>query len=351
VIVDVHTHFLPDDMVSAGSLTRVDEPYAVRMVDGAGAEMFSGETTATGFEVGQLVDPGRRLRDMDAMGVDRQVLSPPPPFGFFHTLPAERALALCRLLNERFAATVARHPDRFLGLATVPLQEPDLAAEELVRAVRDLGLHGVEIASRVGDGNLDDPGLRPFFAAAQRLGCPVFIHSTRGLGANRLRSYHLGNLIGNPTEDAIAAASLIFGGVLDDFPGLRVYIAHGGGSCPYVVGRWDRGWRVRAEARHLAGPPSGYLHRLGFDSLTHGAEQLRYLLAAAGSGQVLLGSDYPYDMGEPDPVGALTRAGLSNAERTQVAGANAAEWFGIASPEDRPRTIIHRDEGSAHAHR
>jgi aminocarboxymuconate-semialdehyde decarboxylase len=330
VIIDVHTHFLPVDLVTAGSLTRVDQPYVVRMADGAGTTLFAGETTATGFAVAQLVDPDRRMRDMDAMGIDRQVLSAPPPFGFFYTLEPDRALALCRLLNERFAAAVARHPDRFLGMATVPLQDPELAASELVRAVRSLGLAGAEIASRVGDLNLDDRRLRPFFDAAQSLGCPVFIHSTRGLGADRLRSYHLGNLIGNPTEDAIAAASLIFGGVLDAFPRLKVYIAHGGGSCPSLVGRWDRGWRVRAEARHLPAAPSSYLRRLAFDSLTHGVEQLRYLLGASDPRHVMLGTDYPYDMGEPDPVAAIAHVGLPEEERAWVVGGNAAEWFGIA---------------------
>jgi aminocarboxymuconate-semialdehyde decarboxylase len=189
-------------------------------------------------------------------------------------------------------------------------------------------LSGAQIATRVGARNLDDPVLRPFFAAAQESKAPVFVHSTRGLGADRLSEYHLGNLIGNPTEDAIAAASLIFGGVVDAFPRLRLYIAHGGGSCPYLAGRWDRGWLVRPEARvHLADPPSGYLRRLSFDSLTHGDAQLRYLLQQSDAQHVLLGTDYPYDMAEPDPVGRITALGLPGEQRSQVLGGNATAMF------------------------
>jgi aminocarboxymuconate-semialdehyde decarboxylase len=195
-------------------------------------------------------------------------------------------------------------------------------------------LSGVQIATRVGARNLDDPVLRPFFAAAQESQAPVFVHSTRGLGADRLSDYHLGNLIGNPTEDAIAAASLIFGGVVDAFPRLRLYIAHGGGSCPYLAGRWDRGWLVRPEARvHLADPPSSYLRRLSFDSLTHGDAQLRYLLQQSDAGHVLLGTDYPYDMAEPDPVGRVAAVGLPDEQRAQVLGRNAATMFRLT---DRP---------------
>ena len=330
MIVDVHTHFLPGDMVHADSLSTPGEPYDVRIVDDAGAELFAGRGHAAGFELSQLIDPLRRMADMDRMGVDRQVLSVPPPFGFFYTTDLERDQSLCRRLNEGIAAVVARHPDRFIGMATVPLHHPEAAAEEL-RYARSLGLVGVEIATRVGERNLDDPVLRPFFAAAQESRAPVFVHSTRGLGADRLSAYHLGNLIGNPTEDAIAAASLIFGGVVDAFPRLRLYIAHGGGSCPYLAGRWDRGWLVRTEARgSLVAPPSTYLRRLSFDSLTHGDAELRFLLQQSDSEHVLLGTDYPYDMGEPDPVGRVKSLGLTDEARAQVLGGNAATMFGLA---------------------
>jgi aminocarboxymuconate-semialdehyde decarboxylase len=331
VIIDVHTHFLPRAVVAATSFGTEGEPYAVTIADGD--VLFRGEGISAGFELDQLVDPARRLRDMAAAGVDSQVLSVPPPFGFFYDEQPEPALRLSRQLNDRLADVVAAHPGRFRAMATVPLQAPQLAAREVTRAVRERGLSGVEIASRVGAKNLDDPGLASFYAAVQELGVPVFVHSTRGLGADRLRDYHLGNLIGNPTEDAIAAASLIFGGVLDAFPALKVYLAHGGGSCPFLVGRWDRGWRVRPEARaRLHSPPSSYLRRLRFDSLTHDPGALHHLLGVAGVRGVMLGTDYPYDMGEPEPLAAVGAVpGLDPGERALVLGGNAEEFFDPSS--------------------
>lgn len=328
--VDTHTHFLPPDMLVADSLTSPGIAYGVRILDDSGTEVFSGRGHAAGYELAQLVDPVRRIADMDAMGVDVQVLSVPPPFGFFHTQDLDISLRSSRRLNEGIATAVASHPDRFVGMATVPLHHPEAAVHELVRSVSQLGLRGVEIATRVGDRNLDDPALRPFFAAAQDIDAVVFVHSIRGLAEERLADYHLGNLIGNPTEEAIASASLIFGGVLDAFPRLRLYVAHGGGSCPSLAGRWDRGWLVRPEARaNISSPPSSYLRRLSFDSVTHGVEQLRFLLQTSDVEHVLLGSDYPYDMAEPDPVGRVAAAGLASEDRARVLGGNAVAMFGL----------------------
>jgi aminocarboxymuconate-semialdehyde decarboxylase len=329
-IVDVHTHFLPADVVQATSFDTPGVDYRVRITDGDGDQLFAAAGQAGGFELAQLVDPARRIADMRQMGVTRQVLSVPPPFGFFHTQEPDLALAACRRLNDGVAQVVRMYPDQFIGMATLPMHHPKLAADELARAVEELGLSGAEIATRVGPLNLDDPSLRPFFDAAQDLSAPVFVHSTRGLGADRLAAYHLGNLIGNPTEDAIAAASLIFGGVLDLYPELRIYLAHGGGSCAFLAGRWDRGWQVRPEAReHLPAAPSTYLRRLAFDSLTHGDAQLGFLVEQAGVGQVMLGTDYPYDMGDPDPVARIVAQGLGDADRDRVLGGNAAAMFGF----------------------
>jgi aminocarboxymuconate-semialdehyde decarboxylase len=329
-VVDVHTHFLPADVVQAASFETADVSYQVRIADPDGNELFAADGHAGGFELAQLVDPIRRIADMRRMGVDRQVLSVPPPFGFFHTQAPDLALAACQRLNDGLAQIVRGHPGQFTGMATLPMHHPKLAAEELARAVEDLGLSGAEIATRIGPRNLDDPVLRPFFEAAQDLSAPVFVHSTRGLGADRLAAYHLGNLIGNPTEDAIAAASLIFGRVLDTYPRLRIYLAHGGGSCAFLAGRWDRGWEVRPEAReHLPVPPSTYLRRLAFDSLTHGDAQLGFLIEQAGASQVMIGTDYPYDMGEPDPVARIVAQAMTDADRDRVLGGNAAAMFGF----------------------
>lgn len=305
--------------------------YTVRIRRTAGKGPFAASGVAAGFDVEQLFDTGRRLADMQRQGVDRQVLSVPPPFGFFYEEDPDLAIELCRSLNDGFARTIGDHPDRFLGLATVPLQDPSAAIRELTRAIRELGLHGVEIGTHIGARNLDDPELAPFFTAVRDLDVPLFIHSTRPLGGDRLAGYHLLNLIGNPTEDALAAASLIFGGVLEATPGLKVYLAHGGGSCPLIHGRWTRGWDVRPEARsHISRTPTEYLRALRFDSLTHDANALRYVISVVGSDRVLLGSDYPYDMADPDPVQSIRRLSeLPETELNLMLGGNAEQLFGL----------------------
>ena len=270
---------------------------------------------------------------MAAQGVDMQVLSVPPPFGFYYTQEPSRSLAICRVVNDAFAETIATDREHFVGLATVPLQAPEEAARELERAVRGLGLRGAAIGTNVAGQDLDRPGLGPFYAAAQELDTPLFIHSTnsRALGGDRFRRYHLGNLIANPTEDALAAASLIFGGVLAEFPRLRVYIAHGGGSCPVLRGRWEHGWRVRPEAQaRIQRPPSEYFGKLLFDSLTHSGPALNFLVESVGPERVMLGTDYPYDMSDSDPVRSVAALPhLSDAQRTLIYSGNAASLFRI----------------------
>jgi aminocarboxymuconate-semialdehyde decarboxylase len=337
VIVDVHAHFLPSRCLELDQPTSAAAAYTVHITDPHTREsLFRAETTASGFDVEQLHGLERRRRDMLRQGVDLQVLSVPPPFGFFYALEPPTALAICRVLNDAFAETVAADPDHFVALATVPLQAPEVAVTELRRAVTELGLCGVEIGSNVAGRNLDDQGLRPFFAAVQDLDVPLFIHSTNGgaLGGGRLARYQLANLIGNPTEDALAAASLIFGGVLEDFPRLKVYLAHAGGSCPYIFGRWEHGWRVRPEARTIIQrPPSAYAGQLMFDSLTHSAAALQFLIDSVGSERVLLGTDYPYDMAEPEPVQRVAQLErLPEAARARVLGDNAARLFRLPVP-------------------
>lgn len=331
MIIDVHTHYLPRWFVDPGAAGASPGQYTVRIQSDSPPHRYEATGVAAGFDVEQLFDVERRIADMVRQGVDRQVISVPPPFGFFYEEEPQLAGGLCRALNDGFARTIGDHPDRFIGLATVPLQDPPAAVRELTRAVSDLGLHGVEIGTHIGVRNLDDPALAPFFAAVQELDVPLFIHSTRPLGGERLTGYHLLNLIGNPTEDALAAASLIFGGVLEAAPRLKVYLAHGGGSCPLIHGRWTRGWQVRPEARlHVSNPPAEYLRRLRFDSLTHDPNALRYVVATVGSDRVLLGSDYPYDMADPDPVGSVRQLSeLSGADLELILGGNAERLFGL----------------------
>jgi aminocarboxymuconate-semialdehyde decarboxylase len=198
--------------------------------------------------------------------------------------------------------------------------------------VRELGLRGVEICSQINGKNLDDRSFRSFYAKVQELDVPIFIHpaGVPGLEA-RLGSYYLTNLIGNPMDTTIAAASLIFGGVMKEFPQLKVYLAYGGGACPYIRSRWDHGWQVRPEGKaNIERPPSEYFSQIYFDSLTHGAPALSYLASTVGAERIMLGTDYPFDMGNYNSVAAIeATAGVTDAKKAQMLGGNAARLFKI----------------------
>lgn len=272
-----------------------------------------------------LTDVGARLAAMDEAGIDVQVLSPSPS-QYHYWADRELAGAITLTANRGVADVVARAPDRFSGFGTVPLQHPDLAARALDDALA-LGLVGVEISSHAPTGTgtveLSDAGLEPFWARAEQRGAVVFLHPFGCTLDQRLDRFYLANTVGQPVEAAVALSHLVFGGVLDRYPRLRLVVAHGGGYLPTSLGRSDHAWEVRPEARGCALRPSEYLRRLHFDSLVHSPEALRALVAAAGAEQVLLGSDFPFDMGVPDPVARLAAAGLPPAAQRAVRGGNA----------------------------
>lgn len=297
--IDVHAHYIPESCLE-----------------------LQGEGPAPVSLVGEMTDLGGRLRDMDAMGVDLQAIS--PWLGFLN-----RDLATARRMNEGISQAVALHPDRFIGMAVVPMGSPSEAGAELERAVKELGMRGAAIGSNVGGKNLDAREFAPFYAKAQELDVPVFIHPVEVLGMDRFQSYHLGNLLGNPTDTAVAAASLIFGGVLEEYPRLKFYLAHGGGSCPYLRGRWEHGWRVRQEPKvTISGPPSEYFKLLYFDALLHSVPALDYLVQTVGVERVMLGTDYPFDMGDHDPVKNIAALPhLTDDQKEMVFGGNAVALF------------------------
>jgi aminocarboxymuconate-semialdehyde decarboxylase len=275
-----------------------------------------------------LTDPAERLAAMDRARVDVQVVSPMPLYHYW----AEPALAerVTRLTNEGVAALIAAHPQRLAGLGTVPLQHPGLAVTELTRAVDELGLRGVQIGTRAGDRELDDPALADFWARAEELSALVVIHPWGCTLGERLADYYLANTVGNPVETTVAASRMIFSGLLDRHPTLDVCLVHGGGYLPTYLGRSDHAWQARPDAHTCAQLPSSYLRRLWIDSLVYSPAGLRSLVEAAGADRVLLGSDYPFDMGVTDPVDRLESAGLDAATVAAIAGGNAAR-LGLAS--------------------
>lgn len=327
--IDVHAHYVPPDSLKmAGQIgarhgLKMEKDERGRAVVTRGGKAFLTQLKAEFFDL------DLRLSIMNRQGVDLQVLSPASSY-FFYWMPIEESLEYGRWLNDQLAEAVAKHPKRLLALASVPMQDGAKAAAELERAMTKLGLRGVEIASNINGRYLDDPSFDPFWQAAQALGAVIFVHPNQVIGADRMKDHNLANLIGNPTDTSLTFAKIIFGGVLERFPELKFLLAHAGGFLPYTWGRLERGYRIQdSTATKISQPPSEYVKLLYFDTITHSRMALEYLIENFGAEHVLLGSDYPYDMGDPEPVASL-RAARVGAERIdQIACANACKLLGI----------------------
>jgi aminocarboxymuconate-semialdehyde decarboxylase len=326
--IDVHAHAIfpqLQGMVSEGDPEGFAAAQALEARrNGPQSLAASGVMVRDRFE--QLTQLPRRLADMDAGGIAVQVVSPSPSH-YYPFLAAELAVQVARAANTAVRDLVAAAPDRIVGLGLIALQHPDRAVELLEHAVTECGLRGVEVSSFAPSAEhsveLSDERLEPFWSRAEELGAVVFLHPFGCSLDERLDKYYLSNTVGQPVENAVALSHLIFSGVLDRHPTLTLIAAHGGGYLPTFLGRSDHAWQVRPEAKGCANLPSSYLKSLYFDSLVHTDEALRALVAAAGADRVLLGSDYPFDMGVPDPVARLESAGLGGAATEQVARGNA----------------------------
>ncbi len=270
-----------------------------------------------------------RFADMRAMGLDKQLISPAPP-QCYYAVPAEVGAKAARLINDGIAGYVAKHPDRLAALGSVPMQDGEAAAAELEYAVRTLGFKGVEILTNVAGRELSDPAFAPFWAKAEELAAWVFIHPSGFTHGERLGRFYFSNVIGNPLETTIALHYLIFDGVLERHPGLKIMAAHGGGFLGAYHGRIDHAWGARSDSHgSLPKPPSSYLKRIHFDAVVFTPEQLRALVAAYGADRIMIGTDYPFDMGEYDPIGHLVEAGLGADDIAAIAGGNAERLFGM----------------------
>ena len=264
-----------------------------------------------------------RLKLMDEGRVDMHALSLTSPMVYW--APPEFGLKLSQAFNDACAAAHQKYPQRFVGMAMVPMQAPALAVQEVDRASRLPGIRGVYMATHVNGENLDEKEFWPVFQRCEALGLPIFLHPVAPVGAERMRKFHLGNFLGNPYETGIAAASLVFGGVMDAFPRLDVMLPHAGGTFPALIGRMDHGTSVRAECKHMTKPPSEYLRRFHYDTIAHSDRILMNLIRQVGADRVVMGSDCPADMGYTRPVDVVERLGeLSGKERDAITGSNAA---------------------------
>jgi aminocarboxymuconate-semialdehyde decarboxylase len=324
LVVDIHCHL---NIPAADELMR---PHLSQHAFHAFSCPASDEVNRQQFrQIGpklNIID--ERIAEMDRFGVDVQAISPVPT-QMYYSVDADLGRHGSRIVNDGIAAAVARHPDRLVGMGTVPLQSPELAILEMKRCVSELGLRGIEISSHVAGRELADPQFRPFFAAAEELDVLLFMHPLGFTHGQRLSEHYFNNLIGNPIESAIAVGHLIFSGVLDQYPGLKLCVAHGGGYLPTYCGRMDHGWRARSDCRqHISKPPSHYLRQLYFDTLVFDRAHLRFLVETYGAKHLLMGTDYPFDMAEPDPVGF--HAELAADDREKILGANAARLLKLA---------------------
>jgi aminocarboxymuconate-semialdehyde decarboxylase len=262
------------------------------------------------------------------MGVDLQVISLNPILFRYYVDPPHAAEA-AKSVNDEIAAIVADNPTRFAGFGALPMQSTSDAVVELERVMATPGMVGVSVGTHVGGSNWDEPHLLPVLQAAEQTGAVVFVHPAASRLKEALPRYHMRNYIANPTETTIAIGSIIFGGVLDRLPDLRLVFAHGGGYACWAYARFDHGYKVRPEAReHAAQVPSDYLSRLWYDSLVHGYGNLRRLVDVVGIDRVVLGTDFPADMGQPDPVAWIEGSDLSESERAAVLGSNTRVMLG-----------------------
>ena len=327
--IDIHTHILPErwpdlrEKYGYGGFVRLEhhKPCCARMLID---DKFFREIESNSW------DPLQRIHECDHTHVDVQVLSTVPVMFSYWAKPDD-ALDLSMMLNDHIAGIVRDYPKRFIGLGTIPLQSPKQAIRELERCMKELGLAGIQIGSHVNDWNLDQEELFPVFEAAQELGAAVFVHPWEMMGQEKMRKYWLPWLVGMPAETSRAICSMIFGGVFERLPNLKVCFAHGGGTFPYTVGRIAHGFEVRPDLCAIDNNvnPREYLGKFYLDSLVHDKDALEYLIKLFGANRIACGSDYPFPLGEHFPGSLIESLNIDKASKEWMLYKSALEWLSL----------------------
>lgn len=326
--LDIHTHILPEHIPNYFQKFGYGDFIHLEHHCPGCARMIKGDKVFRVIEQ-NCWDPEARLKDMDETEVDMQVISTVPVLFNYWAKPAH-GLETARFFNDHIAQSAAERPDRFIGIGTVPLQDVDMAIREMERCIQELKMPGLEIGSNINQRNLSDPAFFPFWEAAEELGCALFVHPWEVMGGKEIERYWLPWLVGMPAETARAISSMIFGGVFEKFPGLRVAFAHGGGSFPFTIGRIAHGFDVRPDLCAIDNDknPKNYLGQFWIDALVHDANALRYCMNVIGEDKICMGSDYPFPLGEHRPGALIKSMDLSGQQKKQLLWDNGMRWLG-----------------------